>query len=157
MPGVDETVAERQVTTRGICHADAPRAGGGRGRQSPRLPILANRNRRLMKTLSVQIQPSLVPEIDPRTVVASLAQLAGTQPDVQEAGDAGGHYINVSFLDSDTPRLWKAIESRISMAADPLFKASKGMIIVCEGEKGWTDYLLLYHFDKQIALDTFKK
>jgi hypothetical protein len=27
------------------------------------------------------------------------------------------------------------------------------MIVVCEGERGWDDYLLLHHFDKRQKLD----
>lgn len=143
------------------------RIGGGegwgaraviRGEMSPsprdlRVMILANSNGLFMKTLSVQIQPDLVPDVDLDAVLSSLARLAGTPRDVRGAVNANGRYISLNFVTRDAPRLWKAIESRMSLPSDPLFEASKGITIICEGEKGWSDYLLLYHFDTQKILD----
>lgn len=64
-------------------------------------------------------------------------------------------YVNLCF---DTPALaeaWPMIYSRLF--EDPGFGAylKKASIVTCEGQRGWNDYLLLYHFDQTLILDRF--
>ena len=106
-----------------------------------------------MKTLSVQLLPDRLPNMDIQAIVRKLENL-GSQATVQKSPSnsvADENYINVNFVTDDLSALWKAIESTlISSSTRPV---SDGIIIVCEGDHGWDDYLLLYHFDKNEAID----
>jgi len=69
-----------------------------------------------------------------------------TRYSIDEGFDAG-HYFNFTFETEHLKELWAVIQSRVLVndaAATPLAKAS---IIACEGNNGWNDYLLLFHFD----------
>ena len=114
-----------------------------------------------MKTLNVQIQPDLVTDIDAENIVELLMSLAKDTSLVQEShvtsGSDDGCYINVDFQTPDAPRLWQAIQSTLCLTPEKKSPISSTIIVVCEGEDGWNDYLLLHHFDKSEAIDTFPK
>ena len=110
-----------------------------------------------MKALSVRIRLDLVPSTGIQATVGKLAKLS-PQTTVEEFRNEPGvdtNYISIDFMTSDAPALWKAIESTLGLSSHRPSSVSKGMIVVCEGDHGWDDYLLLYHFDKQEALDKF--
>ncbi len=68
-------------------------------------------------------------------------------------GHDEGPYINFTFLAKNSAALWKTIQKEILANPDFGTTLSKSAIIVCEGKKGWDDYLLLYHFDQALVLD----
>jgi len=113
-----------------------------------------------MKTLSVQIQPERIAGVDISLVVKALRKLA-QRPDIAAMGttakvESGNEYVNVKFKTQNAPALWEEI-----LIYFPKLKSFStilnGLIIVCEGDKGWGDYLLLYHFSSKEKLDTFAK
>jgi hypothetical protein len=64
-------------------------------------------------------------------------------------GEDNGPYINIAFEATDPAGLWAAIRGQL--LADP--ELAGATIVVCEGEHGWHDYLLLHHFDPTEPLD----
>ena len=55
-------------------------------------------------------------------------------------------YVNITFQTDDPKKLNK-------WALEQLGDLKKIAIIVCEGDFGWDDYLLLHHFDPEEKLD----
>ena len=108
-----------------------------------------------MKTLSIQILPDRLLSTDIQAMVGKLENLSSQATVQNSASDSGtdGNYINVNFVTSNVSALWKAIESTLSLLSSTPPPASNGIIVVCEGDHGWDDYLLLYHFDKNEAID----
>jgi hypothetical protein len=52
----------------------------------------------------------------------------------------------VEIQESDAGRFWALVQNRL--AQPPFEVLSSSMIVVCEGELGWQDYVLLQHYDK---------
>jgi hypothetical protein len=101
-----------------------------------------------MKRLHVQIQPARSAELNIAEAVAQLGSLAsGAQ--VTELQNDGSTY-NVDFRTPDLPVLWECVRDVVH-AVPGLARAA---IIVCEGEHGWDDYLLLHHFNPKETVDT---
>lgn len=111
-----------------------------------------------MRTLSIQVQPDLSRGLDIARIAAALENIA-RQPGLSEAfttstGDDQGPYVNYSF-DTNRPRdLWREIKAQIYNSGElglPMRRASMAM---CTGQRGWDDYLLLFHFDQAVKLDS---
>jgi hypothetical protein len=100
-----------------------------------------------MKQLSIQIQPALSPGLN---LAEALAKLNSLAPGVRNTkGQDKGLYICVDFKTADLSGLWNSVRSVLE-AVPGLNRAA---LIVCEGERGWDDYLLLHHFDPQEKVD----
>ena len=78
----------------------------------------------------------------------SVLNNAGIPPEISE-GDDGGKYINLTIGSDDLKESWSVI--RTSLLQIP--EVEESSIIVCEGDDGWDDYLLLHHFDLSQELD----
>lgn len=113
-----------------------------------------------MKCLNVQLQPGLrscdagVHADDGTAHVDTIIAIATEQvPDAAfdvQRGEDDGLYININFDTNDIVSLWDAIGELVT--SDPLWASAT--IACCEGDNGWDDYLLLYHFDETEQLDT---
>ena len=112
-----------------------------------------------MSTLCIQVQPNRVLGINMERV-RTLSETIAANKDlvtrfaVVERQDAGP-YSNLMFETLDLHELWKSLWDalyRDEYIGAALLEASMAM---CEGSDGWNDYLLLYHFDPTIKLDTF--
>lgn len=99
-----------------------------------------------MKRLHIQIQPARSPGLDAEAVVARFQPLAESKV---IRGEEAGPYINVDLRAADLQALWSAVREQIR--TDEALAAS--VIVCCEGEQGWEDYLLLHHFDPTQPLD----
>jgi hypothetical protein len=107
-----------------------------------------------MKRLTVQIQPEVLSGFKADQVISLLESLRGFgyQISTERSGE-GGDYINVNFRAWDLIGLWESIRSILRL--EPGVGLSRApVIIVCEGDDGWNDYRLLYHFDENIRLDS---
>lgn len=60
--------------------------------------------------------------------------------------ECGPCWIDVSFETTDIHSLWNQLKGDLQ----ELLIAS---IVVCQGEHGWDNYLLLHHFDSTVELD----
>ena len=58
-------------------------------------------------------------------------------------------WLYIGFKAADPAGLWAAIQEQFR--ADP--ELAGAAIVVCQGEHGWDDYLLLHHFDPSESLD----
>ena len=109
----------------------------------------------MLKKLMIQVQPARAPLLDMEAVEAACRAIVAT-PFVAEhyfnEGHDGGHYFNFQFKTDRLPALWREIQLRLygdSGVGPGMTKASMAM---CEGEHGWDDYLLLYHFDPAVPV-----
>jgi hypothetical protein len=113
-----------------------------------------------MSTLCIQIQPNRAIGIDMKRVRALAESLASDNELITRfaivEGDDRGPYSNLMFETSDPQKLWHLV-------SDALYKDGKvgpalasGSMAMCEGSNGWTNYLLLYHFDPSVKLDRFE-
>jgi hypothetical protein len=100
-----------------------------------------------MRQLNIQLQPTRSPGLD---VSAAVAQLRGLATGAWvSAGEDDGPDIDIGFKADDPAGLWAAIREQFRMV--PALAAAA--IVVCQGERGWDDYLLLHHFDPSEPLD----
>lgn len=63
----------------------------------------------------------------------------------------GKSFATINAEARDAYALWQTTKSKLKAVSQS--KPSKGMIVVCEGAKGWDDYILLQHFDKRQKID----
>ena len=111
----------------------------------------------MLKTLYIQIQPELAPELKIADVKGVLDGLGSTSPlvtrrSIDEGFDAGP-YFNFTFETENLKELWAVVQSKV-LANDTLAPLAKASIIACEGNIGWNDYLLLFHFDPSVPQDS---
>jgi hypothetical protein len=109
-----------------------------------------------MKTLTVQIQEGLATALEAEDAVRQLLSLAGDKlPEGRAMAVPGEGCINVNFRTLDLPRLWLAIQESLGFAEDARPPIARALVVVCEGEYGWDDYLLLHHYDDYEVPDIF--
>jgi hypothetical protein len=115
-----------------------------------------------LRTLTVQVQPELAKSSELTAIKNALEAIARRTHlvehlDFREGGEDGGRYLNFSYRTNNLPTLWAEI--RRMVLSDPLIGegASQAIIVVCEGDHGWDDYLLLYHFDQSVKLDKIEE
>lgn len=105
-----------------------------------------------MKTLNIQIQDGIPPLENLPLLLGKIAQI-GSDHEATEAvsvasGDDSGAYYNLTIESKDLGALWPLLRDEV--AANHQIR----IIVTCEGEDGWNDYLLLYHYDKSEVVDT---
>jgi len=66
-------------------------------------------------------------------------------------------YINLSINTNSPKELWNSLKSYIQRVDINDNRLMSSLIIVCEGEDSWNDYLLLYHFDEDVETDDFSE
>jgi hypothetical protein len=109
-----------------------------------------------MKALHIQVQPGRAPGLEEAVARDLLRDVgAGTgvvaRVDVTEGYD-NGRYLNIDYVTDDLPRLWSLLKKVLQdPTTGPLL--ARSLIVVCQGEAGWDDYLLLHHFDPSEPLD----
>ena len=112
-----------------------------------------------MRVLNVQVQPARSRSLDIEVVQRSLRALGARKPLVssfwESAGWDDGRYINFNYrcTNRNLGQLWTTLRRGAlgrSAFAKHLRAAS---IVVCQGSRGWDDYLLLHHFDRTVPLD----
>ena len=62
------------------------------------------------------------------------------------------NYINILITSNELDVVWFYIESLFKSI--DLNALLSGIIVVCEGKKGWSDYKQLYHYDKSQIIDS---
>jgi hypothetical protein len=109
-----------------------------------------------MKCLCVNFQPNRVPELDPAQVLFALRALgAGWAEKLHvEQGDEEGPYAQVTYTVRNLAGFWAHLQAEMTRNATISAAITRGSIVVCEGDHGWDDYLLLHHFNPTEPLDT---
>ena len=110
-----------------------------------------------MRHLNLQLQPERAPALDMARVNELVGALAQDRTIVaafeSKAGEDEGPYVNFTFAATDAGALWQKMRDEV-LAHDELgAQIASAAIVICEGEQGWDDYLLLHHFDPQYPLD----
>ena len=101
-----------------------------------------------MKLLKVQLQPNRSPTLDIDLMTTNLAQLS---PHARvSGGEDDGPYINIMLETADLSKLWLGVQSQLQTSSS----LANAAIVVCQGDQGWDDYLLLHHFDAEVKLDS---
>lgn len=101
-----------------------------------------------MKTLTVQIQEGLASAMEAERAVAQLLALAGERLFAHAAEAVPGDgCIKVNFHARDLSALWRAIQEKLGLADGEPPAIARALIVVCEGQYGWDDYLLLHHYE----------
>jgi hypothetical protein len=109
-----------------------------------------------MKQLIVQVQPDLDSALDMVQVRSAMSLLAAmdivAESSVDE-GEDGGPYVNFSFWCDDVATLWRYIRAVLDAKTEFGRVLKSASMVMCEGDRGWDDYLLLHHFDPVVELD----
>ena len=113
-----------------------------------------------MTTFCIQIQPHRAIGIDLAKVKELGESIAGDSDLVSRFGVVEGMdgvpYMNFMFETAEAPSLWQRLQAELygsEVVGEALRSAS---IATCEGKDGWSDYLLLYHFNEREKLDGFQ-
>jgi hypothetical protein len=111
----------------------------------------------LMSALSILVRLDRAREIDTATTKRRLTTVGQSEQVVSRVnvveGQEDGGYINVTYSSDDLPALWSLVRSALAggqMRGASLLGCA---IVVCTGQFGWDDYLLLHHFDPSQPLD----
>jgi hypothetical protein len=62
---------------------------------------------------------------------------------------AARSYKNINAVVEKPYAFWSSLKSLMKKSS----RTPKKMVVTCEGDRGWDDYLLLHHFDKAQKLD----
>ncbi len=112
-----------------------------------------------MQTLCIQIQPDRVADFDEAIVLATCQGLRVFKPLItafqMEQGEDDGPWVNLSFETEQPARVWPLLQAAF-YDAGPLGDVMRASsMAMCSGKNGWDDYLLLYHYDNTLELDSF--
>lgn len=105
-----------------------------------------------MKCFIIQIDPSR----DTSYSIEAFTRLVREQdkfPEV-EADYENSALTNLNFFTEQPTEFWQYLQANIIQHPDCAAWLKQVAVVVCEGEHGWNDALLLAHFDSNEALDT---
>jgi hypothetical protein len=112
-----------------------------------------------MRSLSIQVQPERVPELDIEETKRIIEELRGNLLVEKCSFDEGydkRRYLNFTLGTNNAKSLWDVIQRTFfehNIVGKQLAKCS---IVVCSSEEGWDNYILLYHFDPSVPVESFK-
>ncbi len=109
-----------------------------------------------MKTLNIQIQPSRCLAIESDKIVACFRKFSENNEYVVEfktVENKAEDYINIFLSSLSLSKLWATLKEYIFSSGQLDSQIASALIVICEGDDGWNDYLLLYHFDKSEQTD----
>ena len=108
-----------------------------------------------MPRLTVQV----LPDLEPTLALEELADAFSDAADVADAemsissGDEDGRFVSYDFLASDLSRLWEILQAKVMGEPDQGAMVARSSIVVCEGKRGWKDYLFLHHYDRRETVE----
>jgi hypothetical protein len=108
----------------------------------------------MMRMIHVQVQPQRSNRLDVSAVNAALRRVAKNKALVRrfrfEDGNDEGGYMNFNFVTAKPAQLWQVL--RLGPFRSSVLRSAS--MVICEGENGWDDYLLLHHWDRRLKLDS---
>jgi hypothetical protein len=111
--------------------------------------------------LHMQIQSGRAPELDLPLVQRECEALSASEEAITgfwvDEGDDDGRYINLNFETEDKAELWRLVRTRLYRNSNFGELLATSSITVCTGNDGWSDYLLLHHFDPAEQLDALSE
>ncbi len=103
---------------------------------------------------SIQIHPHRARSLDLAKLRATCETIARDTAIVSRFSFVEGHdrhaFVNVNFATSDRRTLWQRLQAQLYDGADGDALKQSSMVM-CEGQHGWDDYLLLHHYDPAVA------
>ena len=115
----------------------------------------------MMKIIAIQIQPDRLPAFDEAAFIEWIEGISSAEELIHSfewvSGFDDGRYLNLKFESDRIPELWSKF--RVMLYDDVRFgqALTVASIATCQGERGWDDYWLLYHFDPTQTLDIFNE
>jgi hypothetical protein len=110
-----------------------------------------------MSALSILVRLDRAREIDTAVTKRRLTTVGRPEQLVSGInvveGEEDGGYINVTYSSGDIPALWSRVRSELAGGRTRGPSLLGCTIVVCTGQFGWDDYLLLHHFDPSQSLD----
>jgi hypothetical protein len=113
-----------------------------------------------MRLLNIQFQPHRAPKLSPKALKSLVSAFASKSAIVQEFsfehGQDRGPYINffLSARAKDLPKLWNSLRRQLLVSSPHSSAIRKSCMVLCQGSRGWDNYLLLAHFDPEVLCDT---
>ena len=110
-----------------------------------------------MRTLLIQVQPDRAPELDPARVTDLMTRFAGCPAVASHSFTEGtdlARWMNFQFTTRNLPALWAAVQTAVLSDPEAGAALARSAMVLCHGDDGWNDYLLLHHFDPAEPLDT---
>jgi len=98
-----------------------------------------------MKCLSIQLQE----DIDSAHTVDELVEHVrsfGRYPEI-DRGENDEKYVNLNFFTEDLRAMWPEFKSKVLNDTSLGEWVKKVAIIACEGDQGWDNHILLWHYD----------
>jgi hypothetical protein len=109
----------------------------------------------LIGQLLIQVQPELAPSLSlsafKSRCEAVASDISGITEYQCEEGHENGPFLNLHFAASDPIAVWSHIRQALYENADFGDALKAASMAMCTGEAGWTDYVLLYHYDPNVA------
>ncbi len=109
-----------------------------------------------MRSLLIQIQPDRSPTINMEALTELFQSIAASSMWVRghsfDSGFDGGRYYNFRFNTDQPAALWALIQERIFHAPGHQQQMAEAAMALCSGERGWDDYLQLYHWDPKVPV-----
>jgi hypothetical protein len=110
-----------------------------------------------MKSLVIQIHPERYNDFDEDKIIPLLMGIRNNLDVVKnidvDKGNDNGRYININFVTDELQILWRYIQNNYYSNSEYSKSLSVTSIVVCEGNDGWNDYLLLQHFNEKEKID----
>jgi hypothetical protein len=110
-----------------------------------------------MTDFCIQIHPHRSSELDLDGVRARCEGLANNSQLIRRFAFVDGtdrhDYANLIFETSDVGELWTLLQQRLYCSSEFGGALAESSMAMCEGQRGWEDYLLLHHYDPAVQLD----
>ena len=100
-----------------------------------------------MKILSIQAEED-GNSILHKELIENLLKKLGFSPEVKESFD-DEHYVNFYIDTDDLKSVWETIRENLVS----INEVASSCMIICQGERGWADMLILHHNDPEVELD----
>lgn len=113
-----------------------------------------------MRSLHIQLQPDRQPSLnldEARSLMESVAKHPLVLGFRITEGFDGRAYVNFDYATENIVGLWEELRLRVYGQSPLASLMRQSTIVVCEGGKGWDDYLQLHHFDPTIPLDNLSE
>ncbi|MCB6182413.1 hypothetical protein LIN78_02445 [Leeia sp. TBRC 13508] len=115
-----------------------------------------------MTIFCIQIQPDLAPTLAIDALKTYVEDAAKQLPFVSRSGAIDGDktedgpYLNLMFETDQPSELWDWIVE--SVLEDETFgdSVSQCAMVICTETEDWDEYLLLYHFDETVEIDSLE-
>lgn len=109
------------------------------------------------RKIVIQIQPELLSNPNKKqSIEAFVSFLNNLSSDCchVSSGNENGAYFNIEMESENVLHLWEEIRAEFLLKRIDSVIA-KGLVVVCEGDRGWDNYLLLYHYDSLEHVDSY--